>query len=82
MKTSLPIHLCGISGILAGIMMLRPSYIGFEFLALIGSAGVACYINSPVESWINTVPYFQILCKPFWNYPRPIIFSDSTWLSG
>ena len=33
MKTSLPIHLCGISGILAGIMMLRPSYIGFEFLA-------------------------------------------------
>ena len=47
METSLPIHLCGISGILAGIMMLRPSYIGFEFLALIGSAGALHAILTP-----------------------------------
>lgn len=47
MKTSLPIHLCGISGILAGIMMLRPSHIGFEFLALIGSAGAVHAILTP-----------------------------------
>ena len=39
LKTSLPIHLCGISGILAGIMMFRSSHYGFEFLALIGSPG-------------------------------------------
>ena len=47
METSLPIHLCGISGILAGVMMLRPSNIGFEFLALIGSAGALHAILTP-----------------------------------
>ena len=47
METSLPIHLCGISGILAGFMMLRPSNIGFEFLALIGSAGALHAILTP-----------------------------------
>ena len=47
MENSLPIHLCGISGILAGVMMLRPSNIGFEFLALIGSAGALHAILTP-----------------------------------
>ncbi len=47
MKTSLPIHLCGISGILAGIMMLRPDQSGFEFLALIGSPGALHAILTP-----------------------------------
>ena len=46
-KTSLPIHLCGISGILAGIMMLRPSHYGFEFLALIGSPGALHALLTP-----------------------------------
>ena len=46
-KTSLPIHLCGISGILAGIMMLRQNYSGFEFLALIGSPGALHAILTP-----------------------------------
>ena len=36
-KRSLPMHFCGLSGILAGIMMLRQNQTGFEFLALIGT---------------------------------------------
>lgn len=46
-KSSLPIHLCGISGILAGIMMLRQNYSGFEFLALIGTPGALHAILTP-----------------------------------
>ena len=46
-KSSLPIHLCGISGILAGIMMIRQNYSGFEFLALIGSPGALHAILTP-----------------------------------
>ena len=47
LKTSLPIHLCGISGILAGIMMFRSSHYGFEFLALIGSPGALHALLTP-----------------------------------
>ena len=47
LKSSLPIHLCGISGILAGIMMIRQNYSGFEFLALIGSPGALHAIFTP-----------------------------------
>jgi len=46
-KSSLPIHLCGISGILAGIIMIRQNYSGFEFLALIGSPGALHAILTP-----------------------------------
>ncbi len=46
-KTSLPIHLCGIAGILAGIMMLKPNQNGFEFLALIGIPGALHALLTP-----------------------------------
>ena len=38
-EKSLPLHLCGISAILAGIMMIRPEQKGFEFLALMSISG-------------------------------------------
>ncbi len=47
LESSLPIHLCGISGILAGIMLLRPIQLGFEFLALMGSAGALHGLLTP-----------------------------------
>ena len=56
LKTSLPIHLCGISGILAGIMMLRSSHYGFEFLALIGSPGALHALLTPQLNH-GTIPF-------------------------
>mgnify|MGYP001261602611 FL=1 len=47
LDTSLPIHLCGISGILAGVIFFRPKQIGFEFLALMGTAGALHGILTP-----------------------------------
>lgn len=38
-EKSLPLHLCGISAILGGIMMIFPVQKGFEFLALMSIAG-------------------------------------------
>lgn len=38
-SASLPIHLCGIARILAGIILIKPNKTGFQFLALIGSPG-------------------------------------------
>ena len=46
-EKSLPIHLCGISAIIAGIMMIRSDQNGFEFLALIGSPGALHAILTP-----------------------------------
>ncbi len=46
-NTSLPIHLCGISGILAGVIMLRPNQNIFEFLALIGTPGALHALLTP-----------------------------------
>ena len=56
LKTSLPIHLCGISGILAGIMMFRSSHYGFEFLALIGSPGALHALLTPQLNH-GTIPF-------------------------
>ena len=56
LKTSLPIHLCGISGILAGIMMFRSSHYGFEFLALIGSPGALHALFTPQLNH-GTIPF-------------------------
>ena len=56
LKTSLPIHLCGISGILAGIMMFRSSHYGFEFLALIGSPGAIHALLTPQLNH-GTIPF-------------------------
>ena len=56
LKTSLPIHLCGISGILAGIMMFRTSHYGFEFLALIGSPGALHALLTPQLNH-GTIPF-------------------------
>ena len=46
-EKSLPIHLCGISAIIAGIMMIKADQNGFEFLALIGSPGALHAILTP-----------------------------------
>jgi len=46
-QRSMPIHLCGIAGILAGIMMFKPNQDGFEFLALIGSPGALHALLTP-----------------------------------
>jgi len=46
-KTSLPIHLCGIAGILAGIAFIIPQQKYFEFLALIGSPGALHALLTP-----------------------------------
>lgn len=44
---SLPIHLCGISRILAGVVLIKPDKIGFQFLALIGSPGALHALLTP-----------------------------------
>ncbi len=46
-SASLPIHLCGISRILAGIILIKPNKIGFQFLALIGSPGALHALLTP-----------------------------------
>ena len=46
-STSLPIHLCGIARILAGILLIKPNKTGFEFLALIGSPGALHALLTP-----------------------------------
>ena len=46
-SASLPIHLCGIARILAGIILIRPNKIGFQFLALIGSPGALHALLTP-----------------------------------
>ena len=45
--SSLPIHLCGVAGLIAGIIMIKPKQGGFEFLALIGfPRSIARYFNT------------------------------------
>jgi hypothetical integral membrane protein (TIGR02206 family) len=39
LSDSLPLHLCGISAILAGILLLKPKQLGFEFIILLGIPG-------------------------------------------
>ena len=46
-EKSIPIHLCGISVIIAGVMMIKPDQNGFEFLALIGSPGALHALLTP-----------------------------------
>tara|TARA_S200000501_G_scaffold78765_1_gene70554 strand:- start:1035 stop:1727 length:693 start_codon:yes stop_codon:yes gene_type:complete len=46
-KTSLPIHLCGIAGIIAGIILIRPEQKSFEFLALMGTPGALHALLTP-----------------------------------
>ena len=46
-SASLPFHLCGISRILAGIMLIKPNKMGFQFLALIGSPGALHALLTP-----------------------------------
>ena len=44
---SLPLHLCGLARILAGIMLIKPNKHGFHFLALIGSPGALHALLTP-----------------------------------
>ena len=44
---SLPLHLCGIARILAGVILIKPHKLGFQFLALIGSPGALHALLTP-----------------------------------
>ena len=44
---SLPLHLCGIARILAGVILIKPNKLGFHFLALIGSPGALHAMLTP-----------------------------------
>ena len=46
-ERSIPLHLCGIAIIIAGIVMFKPNQNGFEFLALMGSPGALHAILTP-----------------------------------
>ncbi len=58
-KNSLPLHLCGITSILAGIMMIRSHQLGFEFLALIGIPSAIHSFLTP--ELVNGGDMFQIV---------------------
>ena len=47
LKTALPLHLCGISALLSGIMLFKTHQKGFEFLALISFAGAFHALLTP-----------------------------------
>lgn len=47
LKTALPLHLCGISAILAGAMLFKTYQKGFEFLALISFSGALHALLTP-----------------------------------
>ena len=47
LKTALPLHLCGISAIFAGLMLFKTYQKGFEFLALISLTGAMHAIFTP-----------------------------------
>ena len=46
-ERSIPLHLCGIAIIIAGIVMFKPNQNGFEFLALMGSPGALHAMLTP-----------------------------------
>jgi len=48
LSTSLPIHMCGITGILAGVMLIKNKQIGFEFIAMPGMAGAIHALLTPL----------------------------------
>ena len=48
LSTSLPIHMCGITGILAGVMLIKTKQIGFEFIAMPGMAGAIHALLTPL----------------------------------
>ena len=70
LHSSLPIHLCGVAGIIAGIMMINPKQDGFEFLALIGFPGA-----------LHAIFSFQVLPEPYRDYINPVIFMHCAGLS-
>ena len=47
LHSSLPVHLCGVAGLIAGVIMIKPKQDGFEFLALIGFPGALHAILTP-----------------------------------
>ena len=69
-KKSLPIHLCGISGIIAGIIMLRPNQSAFEFLALIGSPGALHALLTPQ---LNHGPMLFLIYKYYISHAGIIL---------
>tara|TARA_X000000950_G_C13864646_1_gene640205 strand:+ start:678 stop:1370 length:693 start_codon:yes stop_codon:yes gene_type:complete len=46
-SASLPIHLCGVARIFAGISLIKPNKIVFQFLGLIGSPGALHALLTP-----------------------------------
>lgn len=59
-ENSLPLHLCGIASLLSGVMMLRPTQSGFEFLALVGISGALHgFITPELVNGGNTFQIFE-----------------------
>ena len=58
-SNSLPFHLCGIASILSGIMMLRASQDGFEFLIMLGIPGALHSFLTP--ELVNGGDTYQIM---------------------
>ncbi len=56
LKTALPLHLCGISAILAGVMLFKTHQNGFEFLALISFAGALHALLTPQLNHGASIP--------------------------
>ena len=88
---SLPIHLCGISRILAGIMLIKPNKMGFQFLALIGSPGALHALLTPQLNHGRTdFMVFEYYASHTGIILTPIIFAvalgyriqDKSWMDA
>ena len=88
-SASLPIHLCGIARILAGIILIRPNKIGFQFLALIGSPGALHALLTPqFNHGITDFMIFEYYASHTGIILTPVIFAialgyriqDKSWM--
>ena len=88
-SASLPIHLCGIARILAGIILIRPNKIGFQFLALIGSPGALHALLTPqLNHGITDFMIFEYYASHTGIILTPVIFAialgyriqDKSWM--
>ena len=90
-SASLPIHLCGIARILAGIILIKPNKIGFQFLALIGSPGALHALLTPQLNHGRTdFMIFEYYASHTGIILTPIIFAvalgyriqDKSWMDA
>ena len=90
-SASLPIHLCGIARILAGIILIKPNKMGFQFLALIGSPGALHALLTPQLNHGRTdFMIFEYYASHTGIILTPIIFAvalgyriqDKSWMDA